>query len=129
VATQRHKLHNGVAGLIHMGYVLENPSTHFLTFNLVMEASEHFAFSADARTRGSPIGTTNRGISRTVVVTEFSASEEATDASATPSSSMAGLIHMGYVLENPSTHFLTFNLVMLCGDSAAQAAQRWSSVR
>lgn len=32
-------------GLIHLEYTLENPSTHFLTFNLMMEASEHFAFS------------------------------------------------------------------------------------
>lgn len=33
------------SGLIHMEYTLENPSLHFLTFNLTMEASEHFAFS------------------------------------------------------------------------------------
>jgi hypothetical protein len=39
-----------MAGLIHMEYVLENPSTHFLTFNLVMEASEHFAFSGPKTT-------------------------------------------------------------------------------
>ncbi|KAL2872204.1 uncharacterized protein BJX67DRAFT_102450 [Aspergillus lucknowensis] len=32
-------------GLIHMEYTLENPSLHFLTFNLTMEGSEHFAFS------------------------------------------------------------------------------------
>ncbi|KAJ6140785.1 hypothetical protein N7497_011678 [Penicillium chrysogenum] len=41
---------SSMAGLIHMGYVLENPSTHFLTFNLVMEASEHFAFSGPKTT-------------------------------------------------------------------------------
>ncbi|KAL3459939.1 Gryzun, putative trafficking through golgi-domain-containing protein [Aspergillus heterothallicus] len=34
-----------LAGLIHMEYTLENPSLHFLTFNLAMEGSEHFAFS------------------------------------------------------------------------------------
>ncbi|KAL4946214.1 hypothetical protein BDV06DRAFT_182976 [Aspergillus oleicola] len=34
-----------LSGLIHMEYTLENPSLHFLTFNLTMEASEHFAFS------------------------------------------------------------------------------------
>ncbi|KAJ5549782.1 hypothetical protein N7535_002276 [Penicillium sp. DV-2018c] len=39
-----------MSGMIHMGYVLENPSTHFLTFNLVMEASEHFAFSGPKTT-------------------------------------------------------------------------------
>jgi hypothetical protein len=39
-----------MAGLIHMEYVLENSSTHFLTFNLVMEASEHFAFSGPKTT-------------------------------------------------------------------------------
>ncbi|KAJ6190139.1 hypothetical protein N7519_000160 [Penicillium mononematosum] len=41
---------SSMAGLIHMDYVLENPSTHFLTFNLVMEASEHFAFSGPKTT-------------------------------------------------------------------------------
>lgn len=39
-----------MAGLIHMEYVLENPSTHFLTFNLAMEASELFAFSGPKST-------------------------------------------------------------------------------
>ncbi|KAL4785094.1 Gryzun, putative trafficking through golgi-domain-containing protein [Aspergillus varians] len=34
-----------ISGLIHVEYTLENPSLHFLTFNLTMEASEHFAFS------------------------------------------------------------------------------------
>ncbi|KAL4896375.1 Gryzun, putative trafficking through golgi-domain-containing protein [Aspergillus ambiguus] len=34
-----------LSGLVHVDYTLENPSTHFLTFNLTMEASEHFAFS------------------------------------------------------------------------------------
>ncbi|KAL2831979.1 Gryzun, putative trafficking through golgi-domain-containing protein [Aspergillus cavernicola] len=33
------------SGLIHVEYTLENPSLHFLTFNMTMEASEHFAFS------------------------------------------------------------------------------------
>jgi hypothetical protein len=37
-------------GLIHMEYVLENSSTHFLSFNLVMEASENFAFSGPKTT-------------------------------------------------------------------------------
>ncbi|KAJ5957822.1 hypothetical protein N7501_012101 [Penicillium viridicatum] len=41
---------NNMPGLIHMDYVLENSSTHFLTFNLVMEASEHFAFSGPKTT-------------------------------------------------------------------------------
>ncbi|KAL2841068.1 Gryzun, putative trafficking through golgi-domain-containing protein [Aspergillus pseudodeflectus] len=36
---------NKLPGLIHMEYTLENPSLHFLTFNLTMEGSEHFAFS------------------------------------------------------------------------------------
>lgn len=35
--------HDGHDGVIH--YYLENPSTHFLTFALTMEASESFAFS------------------------------------------------------------------------------------
>jgi trafficking protein particle complex subunit 11 len=30
--------------LAHLDYVLENPTTHFLTFDLTMEASEEFAF-------------------------------------------------------------------------------------
>jgi hypothetical protein len=37
-------------GLLHLEYTLENPSTHFLTFNLMMEASEHFAFSGSKTT-------------------------------------------------------------------------------
>lgn len=39
-----------VAGLVHLFYTLENPSMHTLTFNLTMDASEHFAFSG-AKTR------------------------------------------------------------------------------
>ncbi|KAL4814028.1 Gryzun, putative trafficking through golgi-domain-containing protein [Aspergillus spinulosporus] len=34
-----------LSGLIHVEYTLENPSLHFLTFSLTMEASEYFAFS------------------------------------------------------------------------------------
>ncbi|KAI9039510.1 uncharacterized protein KD926_009384 [Aspergillus affinis] len=34
-----------LSGLIHLDYTVENPSMHFLTFNLTMEASEYFAFS------------------------------------------------------------------------------------
>jgi len=34
-----------VTGLIHMDYTLENPTMHFLTFELSMEASEEFGFS------------------------------------------------------------------------------------
>jgi hypothetical protein len=34
-----------LSGLIHLDYTLENPSMHSLTFNIAMEASEHFAFS------------------------------------------------------------------------------------
>lgn len=37
-------------GLLHLEYTLENPSTHFLTFNLMMEASEYFAFSGPKTT-------------------------------------------------------------------------------
>ncbi|KAJ5909085.1 hypothetical protein N7495_001767 [Penicillium taxi] len=39
-----------LSGLIHLEYVLENPSTHFLTFNLIMEPSEQFAFSGPKTT-------------------------------------------------------------------------------
>lgn len=41
---------SSVSGLIHLEYTLENPSTHFLTFNLMMEASEQFAFSGPKAT-------------------------------------------------------------------------------
>ncbi|KAJ5568783.1 hypothetical protein N7450_011269 [Penicillium hetheringtonii] len=41
---------NKLPGLIHLEYTVENPSTHFLTFNLMMEASEHFAFSGPKTT-------------------------------------------------------------------------------
>ena len=37
-------------GLLHLEYTFENPSTHFLTFNLIMEASEQFAFSGPKTT-------------------------------------------------------------------------------
>lgn len=39
-----------LSGLVHVDYTLENPSTHFLTFNLTMEASEQFAFSGPKTT-------------------------------------------------------------------------------
>jgi hypothetical protein len=39
-----------MSGLIYLEYTLENPSTHFLTFNLMMEASEQFAFSGPKTT-------------------------------------------------------------------------------
>ncbi|CAN9176072.1 unnamed protein product [Alternaria alternata] len=34
-----------IPSLIHLDYVLENPTMHFLTFELAMEASEDFGFS------------------------------------------------------------------------------------
>jgi trafficking protein particle complex subunit 11 len=37
-------------GMVHVNYTIENPSLHFLTFNLTMEASEHFAFSGPKTT-------------------------------------------------------------------------------
>jgi hypothetical protein len=37
-------------GFVHVDYTLENPSMHFLTFNLTMEASEQFAFSGPKAT-------------------------------------------------------------------------------
>jgi solute carrier family 25 protein 38 len=36
---------NKVPSLIHMDYTLENPTMHFLTFEVSMEASEEFGFS------------------------------------------------------------------------------------
>ncbi|OJJ49544.1 hypothetical protein ASPZODRAFT_12675 [Penicilliopsis zonata CBS 506.65] len=39
-----------LSGLIHIDYTIENPSLHFLTFNLTMEASEQFAFSGPKST-------------------------------------------------------------------------------
>ena len=41
---------SALSGLMHLEYTLENPSTHFLTFNLTMEASEQFAFSGPKTT-------------------------------------------------------------------------------
>ena len=35
----------GSPGLLQLDYVFENPSMHYLTLNLIMEASEDFAFS------------------------------------------------------------------------------------
>jgi hypothetical protein len=36
---------NDVASLVHLDYTIENPTMHFLTFELNMEASEEFGFS------------------------------------------------------------------------------------
>jgi hypothetical protein len=41
---------NALSGLVHLDYTLENPSMHYLTFNLTMEASEYFAFSGPKTT-------------------------------------------------------------------------------
>jgi hypothetical protein len=38
-------LSNDVDSLVHLDYTLENPTMHFLTFELNMEASEEFGFS------------------------------------------------------------------------------------
>ena len=38
------------APLVHLSYTLENPSTHLLTFQLTMDASEDFAFSGPKMT-------------------------------------------------------------------------------
>ncbi len=40
----------GASSLIQVDYAFENPSLHFLTFNLTMEASESFAFSGPKST-------------------------------------------------------------------------------
>ncbi|KAF1941787.1 hypothetical protein EJ02DRAFT_490863 [Clathrospora elynae] len=39
------QLSSTVASLVHLDYTLENPTMHFLTFELNMEASEEFGFS------------------------------------------------------------------------------------
>lgn len=39
-----------VPGVLHLQYVLENPTNYFLTFSVVMEASEGFAFSGPKQT-------------------------------------------------------------------------------
>ncbi|WEW55669.1 hypothetical protein PRK78_001102 [Emydomyces testavorans] len=36
---------SAIPHFIHLDYTLENPSMHFLTFNITMEASDQFAFS------------------------------------------------------------------------------------
>ena len=44
ILASAHKGH-GSDGLIHLNYMIENPSTHVLTFKLNMEPSDDFAFS------------------------------------------------------------------------------------
>lgn len=39
-----------VPGFVHLDYTLENPSMHFLTFNISLEASDQFAFSGPKST-------------------------------------------------------------------------------
>lgn len=40
----------GMPGVVHVEYMLENPTNYFLTFNVVMEANEEFAFSGPKQT-------------------------------------------------------------------------------
>lgn len=39
-----------IPGVVHLEYTLENPTNYFLTFNVVMEANEEFAFSGPKQT-------------------------------------------------------------------------------
>lgn len=39
-----------IPGILHLEYTLENPTNYFLTFNVVMEANEEFAFSGPKQT-------------------------------------------------------------------------------
>ena len=47
VSSQQYK---NPTPLVHLSYTLENPSTHLLTFQLTMDASEDFAFSGPKTT-------------------------------------------------------------------------------
>lgn len=41
---------SAIPGVVHLEYTLENPTNYFLTFNVVMEANEEFAFSGPKQT-------------------------------------------------------------------------------
>jgi len=45
VCTAKFTPNHSVPGLMQLDYMLENPTFHFLTFDMTMEASEEFAFS------------------------------------------------------------------------------------
>lgn len=49
LASLRYQV-SGLPALVYVDYTFENPSMHFLTFNLAMEASEDFAFSGPKTT-------------------------------------------------------------------------------
>lgn len=49
-------------GLVHVRYMIENPSMHYLTFNLNMESSDEFAFSGPKATRFSLVPISRRAV-------------------------------------------------------------------
>lgn len=49
-------------GLIHVEYTIENPSMHYLTFNLIMESSDEFAFSGPKATSFSLVPVSRRSV-------------------------------------------------------------------
>ena len=51
-----------VPPLLLLDYIIENPSTHFLTFNLTMEPSEDFAFSGPKSTNLSLVPLSRRTV-------------------------------------------------------------------
>ena len=48
------------SGLVHLQYTIENPSMHYLTFNLTMESSDEFAFSGPKATSFSLVPISRR---------------------------------------------------------------------
>jgi trafficking protein particle complex subunit 11 len=53
---------NHAAGLVHLQYTIENPSMHYLTFNLTMESSDEFAFSGPKATSFSLVPISRRHV-------------------------------------------------------------------
>jgi hypothetical protein len=50
LVTAQSNLQARISGLRHLVFTIENPSMHFLTFNISMESSEDFAFSGPKAT-------------------------------------------------------------------------------
>jgi len=60
--SKRRQVAQNPAGLVHLQYTIENPSMHYLTFNLTMESSDEFAFSGPKATSFSLVPISRRTV-------------------------------------------------------------------
>jgi trafficking protein particle complex subunit 11 len=60
--SKRQKVSQAQSGLVQLQYTIENPSMHYLTFNLTMESSDEFAFSGPKATSFSLVPISRRTV-------------------------------------------------------------------